>query len=72
MAEDTISKPRAKRIRLLSQAAALCCVVAAVAAVLFGIPLLRGSSVTTVGYSPSARSDLSGAQNPSASEKAPV
>jgi hypothetical protein len=50
MAEDTISKPRAKRIRLLSQAAALCCVVAAVAAVLFGIPLLRGSSVTTVAW----------------------
>ena len=51
MPEDTISKPRAKRIRLLSQAAALLCVLAAVAAVLFGIPLLSGTPVETVAWS---------------------
>lgn len=50
MAEDTISKPRAKRIRLLSQIAALICVGAAVAAVAFGVPMLRGTDAPLIEY----------------------
>lgn len=50
MAEDTISKPRAKRIRLLSQVAALICVGAAVAAVVFGVPMLQATEATPIAF----------------------
>ena len=48
MPDDTISKPRAKRIRLSAQIAALVCAGAAVAAVLVGVPLLRGEPVPAI------------------------
>ena len=50
MSDDMISKPRARRIRLLCQAAAVICVGAAVAAVLLGVPLLRGPAAEPIAF----------------------
>jgi hypothetical protein len=50
MADDMISKPRARRVRLVSQGATLVLAAGAVGAVVFGLPFLGGAAPASVEY----------------------
>ena len=50
MADDMMSKPRARTVRLACQAGALVLVAGGVAAALFGVPMLSGDEVRTVAF----------------------
>jgi hypothetical protein len=51
MSDDMISKPRARRIRLISQAGAVVCIAGAVLVVLVGVPFLAKPAVSPIAFS---------------------
>lgn len=50
MSDDMISKPRASRIRLISQVAAIVCIALAVLVVLVGVPFLDKPAVSPIAF----------------------